>query len=71
MPIRPAPFGMPVTPEQAALMLRPFGDATVLRDLVTVLGVPEVKPGQWDYADLSGLHLAVSPWRARKDATKS
>lgn len=65
-PVRPARFGVPWTPEEAAAVLAPRADAALLRDLVTRLGVPEAEPGKWDAADLCALHLALAPWLARR-----
>jgi hypothetical protein len=63
----PARLGLPWTPEEAAAVLGPRGDADLLRDLVVrVLGLPEVEPGRWDAADLLGLHDALLPWLPRR-----
>ena len=65
-PTRPACFGVPWTPEEAAAVFAPKADADLLRGLVLLLGLPEVEPGKWDAFDLCALHIALRPWLARR-----
>jgi len=65
-PTRPACFGVPWTPEEAAAVIGPRADADLLRGLVELLGLPEAEPGKWDAADLCGVHIALRPWLARR-----
>jgi hypothetical protein len=62
----PPLLGLPWTPEDAACVLGPPADAGLLRLLLAELGVPQAAPGRWDAAELLGLHLALSPWLARR-----